>query len=64
MRKLAILPALLLALSAGRGFAKATAWVDAKTAEAKGWSVADLATTLQLGDINGDGRADLCGYGS
>ena len=29
--------------------------------DAAGWDKAEYATTLQLGDIDGDGKADLCG---
>jgi LmbE family N-acetylglucosaminyl deacetylase len=31
--------------------------------DALGWRAAQYGATLQLGDINGDGRADLCGRG-
>jgi hypothetical protein len=52
---------IVCALSTGRGFARATVWLSADLAEAEGWLRTDLPTPLQLGDINGDGRADLCG---
>ena len=51
------------ALSTGRGFTRTTVWVDAAAANAQGWQNDDLAETIQLGDVNGDGRADLCGRG-
>ncbi|HSO34466.1 MAG TPA: FG-GAP-like repeat-containing protein [Labilithrix sp.] len=54
---------IVCALSTGRGFTKTTVWVDAAAAKAQGWHDADLAQTIQLGDVNGDGRADLCGRG-
>jgi peptidoglycan/xylan/chitin deacetylase (PgdA/CDA1 family) len=51
------------ALSTGRGFTKTTIWIGKDAADAQGWQEAKVATTIQLGDINGDGRADLCGHG-
>ncbi|UQA56988.1 FG-GAP-like repeat-containing protein [Polyangium aurulentum] len=32
--------------------------------DAQGWGPPEYGTTLQLGDINGDGRADVCGRGA
>ena len=51
------------ALSTGHAFTKTTVWIGAEAANAQGWQDADLAATIQLGDVNGDGRADLCGRG-
>ena len=51
------------AFSTGHGFTKTTVWIDAAATTAEGWQNADLAQTIQLGDVNGDGRADLCGRG-
>ncbi len=51
------------AFSTGHGFTKTTVWIDAAAAKAEGWQDAELARTIQLGDVNGDGRADLCGRG-
>ena len=51
------------AFSTGRGFTKTTVWIDAAATNAEGWQDPDLARTIQLGDVNGDGRADLCGRG-
>ena len=45
----------LCALGTGRGFARATVWMDAEAV--RGWS------EIELVDVNGDGRADLCGTG-
>jgi hypothetical protein len=50
------------ALSTGRGFTKATLWL-AGMSDAAGWGEAAYATSIQLVDVNGDGRADLCGRG-
>jgi hypothetical protein len=50
-------------LSTGRGFTKATVWIGKEAANAQGWESADFTSTIQLGDVNGDGRADLCGRG-
>jgi peptidoglycan/xylan/chitin deacetylase (PgdA/CDA1 family) len=52
------------ALSTGRGFTRSSVWLASEMVEAQGWHRADLAATLQLGDVNGDGRADLCGRSS
>ncbi|MEO8877029.1 MAG: VCBS repeat-containing protein, partial [Polyangiaceae bacterium] len=46
-------------ISNGSGFPKeiaGPAWSDAS-----GWNAAQYYTTLQFADINGDGKADLCG---
>jgi peptidoglycan/xylan/chitin deacetylase (PgdA/CDA1 family) len=50
------------ALSTGRGFTKATLWQEGMS-DAAGWGAAAHATSIQLVDVNGDGRADLCGRG-
>lgn len=55
--------AIRCAFSNGRGFLKSSAWLDEATLSAQGWTTPELAATLQLGDVNGDGRADLCGRG-
>lgn len=52
---------IVCALSTARGFTKATVWLTADVADAQGWQRPELAATIQLGDVNGDGRADLCG---
>jgi hypothetical protein len=48
---------LACALSTGRAFARATVWL-AELTEARGYG-----GPLALGDINGDGRADVCARG-
>jgi peptidoglycan/xylan/chitin deacetylase (PgdA/CDA1 family) len=53
------------ALSKGTGFTRSSAWLSTTPGSAA--SAADSArlvraTSLALGDVNGDGRADLCGY--
>jgi peptidoglycan/xylan/chitin deacetylase (PgdA/CDA1 family) len=50
------------ALSTGRGFTPATLW-QAGMSDAAGWGAAAYATSIRLVDVNGDGRADLCGRG-
>jgi peptidoglycan/xylan/chitin deacetylase (PgdA/CDA1 family) len=49
---------LMCALSTGRSFTRATVWLP-ELGDGQGVSAA-RATSLQLGDINGDGRADAC----
>ncbi|AKV00755.1 Rhs family protein [Labilithrix luteola] len=55
--------AIRCAFSNGRGFLQSSSWLDENALAAQGWTTPELAATLQLGDINGDGRADLCGRG-
>ena len=51
------------ALSTGHGFASAALWLPFFT-DAQGWGSIQYGTTIVLGDINGDGRADVCGRGA
>lgn len=51
------------ALSLGLSFAPATRFTEGFS-DAEGWRAAHYGSTLMLGDINGDGRADLCGRGA
>jgi len=52
------------ALNTGSGaFAASTPWVTNDFTDAAGWQPVQYGSTLQLGDINGDGRADVCGRG-
>jgi hypothetical protein len=44
------------------GFAAATLWI-ADFTDAMGWQPDPYGTTIQFGDINGDGKADVCGRG-
>ena len=48
--------------STGHGFARATVWLRDGMTDEDGWRDASEARTasLQLADVNGDGRADLC----
>jgi peptidoglycan/xylan/chitin deacetylase (PgdA/CDA1 family) len=48
------------ALSSGRAFLGATLWLDGMS-DAAGWR--PHGASLTLGDVNGDGRADVCGDG-
>ena len=52
---------IVCALSTAHGFTRASVWLTADVARAQGWERPELAATIQLGDVNGDGRADLCG---
>jgi peptidoglycan/xylan/chitin deacetylase (PgdA/CDA1 family) len=50
------------ALSTARGFAQATLWLRDGMNDEDGWRDASegRSASLQLADVNGDGRADLC----
>ncbi len=48
------------ALSNGRAFLRATLWMGAGMTDADGWTQPGRTPSLTLGDVNGDGRADLC----
>jgi hypothetical protein len=43
-------------------FSPATLWIGDFT-DAMGWQPDQYGSTIQLGDINGDGKADVCGRG-
>ncbi len=45
-------------------FSAATAWLAGDFTDAGGWSADAQTRTLRLGDVNGDGRADVCLRGS
>jgi peptidoglycan/xylan/chitin deacetylase (PgdA/CDA1 family) len=49
------------ALSNGSAFVSFGTWMSADYTDALGWAPEPYSTTIQLGDINGDGKADLCG---
>jgi hypothetical protein len=55
---------IVCAFGTSKGFTRATVWVDRAAVVAHGWDREELARTVQLADINGDGRADLCGQGT
>jgi hypothetical protein len=44
-------------------FGPATSWTSADFTDAAGWQPVQYGSTLQMGDVNGDGRADVCGRG-
>jgi hypothetical protein len=51
------------ALSTGAGFGAVTLW-QASFSDANGWkSGSEYYSTIQFPDVNGDGRADVCGRG-
>ncbi len=54
---------LLCALSSGGGFTAPARWLDAGFTEFNGLIAEEYGSTLQLGDLNGDGRADVCARG-
>ncbi|WP_437599167.1 ricin-type beta-trefoil lectin domain protein [Sorangium sp. So ce590] len=47
-----------------RAFRPAATWLGTEYLDALGWSVERHGMTLAFGDINGDGRADVCGRGA
>lgn len=51
------------ALSTGTAFAAASRYNDGFS-DVQGWRELHYGTTLRLGDLDGDGRADLCGRGT
>jgi hypothetical protein len=54
---------IVCALNNGDGtFAPARQWESSFT-DASGWNQAQYGTTIMFADINGDGRADVCGRG-
>jgi len=48
----------------GAGFGPVERWISGKFDNVNHWNNVQYAATLRLGDINGDGRADLCGRAS
>jgi hypothetical protein len=48
-------------LSTGDGFSKSISAPD--MSDAQGWNVPPYFATIQLADVNGDGKADVCGRG-
>ena len=44
-------------------FAPSTAWITSSFTDAGGWNADAYASTVQLADVNGDGKADVCGRG-
>jgi hypothetical protein len=56
-------PGIYCALSSGTGFGAATVWT-ANFTDAGGWTTPHYYSTIRYPDVNGDGRADVCGRGS
>lgn len=50
------------ALSSGSGFGAASIW-SSTYSDAGGWNSQGYYSTIQLSDLNNDGRADVCGRG-
>ncbi|APR79945.1 Rhs family protein [Minicystis rosea] len=44
-------------------FGSASLWLGPMFSDAQGWGLDEFGATIQLGDIDGDGRADVCGRG-
>jgi hypothetical protein len=46
-----------------QGFAPSTKWLGPDFSDSDGWSPERYSTTIQLADLNKDGKADICGRG-
>lgn len=46
-----------------RGFGAATTWLGSEYLDSLGWRAERYGMTIAFGDINGDGRVDVCGRG-
>lgn len=46
-----------------RRFERETRWLSNQFLDWHGWNQAPYGTTIQFGDVNGDGAADVCGRG-
>lgn len=55
---------IVCALSDGERFGQKTMWLDEEFGDATGWAQSRYSTSVRLGDIDGDGRADVCGRGN
>ena len=51
------------AINNGTGFLRSWLWTG-QFSDADGWNQPQYYSTIQLADINGDGRVDVCGRGS
>jgi hypothetical protein len=51
------------ALSSGRGFGPLRPMMPREFTDGQGWQPDRYGSTFQLGDLDGDGRSDLCGRG-
>ena len=54
---------IICVLSAGQSFGQPSYWLTSEFTDAFGWLPEEYGSTIQLADINGDGRADICGRG-
>jgi len=52
------------AVSNGGAFVSEKFWLTSDFKDADGWLAEKYGTTIQLGDIDGDGDADVCGRGA
>lgn len=52
------------AVASSSAFQNWTRWISTTFTDAAGFAANQYGSTLQLGDINGDGRADICGRGA
>lgn len=50
-------------LSTGNAFAATTSWISSQFTDYQGWNASQYQDTIQLGDVTGDGYADICGRG-
>ncbi len=56
---------IICARNTGGGlFAAASTWLNNEFTDALGWSDPKYGSTIMMGDINADGRADICGRGT
>jgi len=54
---------IICVLSAGESFGQPSYWLTTEFTDSLGWLPEEHGSTIQLADINGDGRADICGRG-
>lgn len=55
---------IVCAFSIGAAWTTPTVWITSEEARVVGWNLASAEGAFALGDINGDGRDDICGRGS
>lgn len=51
------------ALSSGNSFSPPEPWLTTEFTDKQGWEPPEFNDTIQLADVTGDGRADICGRG-
>lgn len=54
---------ILCALSTGTSFSRASSWTGIEFTDALGWAPEEYGSTIMFGDVDGDGRDDVCGRG-